>query len=314
MKQNERLLVYAVTGFLAIILVIAVVFGRDPNSGNPAFAGQKPTTGTASLGDVLAGKDGSGKDGPGRDGSGRDGPVGRDGAGEIGTGGERSGGVAGLPAPAAVTPEQPLNAVSKTVLAADFVAQKLGPSERDRTVRLVRARGGDSLESLVRRWCGARDPYLDEALSLNETIRVLKAGQQVAVPWVDDEVLKAALEADEAAAAAVAVANRPRTLLSDTLGQPTRTGAGDETKGAPAKGGPSFAQPGTSSERPTAGSAPVAGGTTYTVKAGDSLWLIASRAYGRKNADRMIGEIRAANPGVDESLRPGQKLVMPAAK
>ena len=29
MKQNERLLVYAVTAFLALILVIAVVFGDD---------------------------------------------------------------------------------------------------------------------------------------------------------------------------------------------------------------------------------------------------------------------------------------------
>ena len=27
MKQNERLLVYAVTGFLALILVVAVFFG-----------------------------------------------------------------------------------------------------------------------------------------------------------------------------------------------------------------------------------------------------------------------------------------------
>ena len=29
MKQNERILVYLVTGFLAVILVVAVFFGRD---------------------------------------------------------------------------------------------------------------------------------------------------------------------------------------------------------------------------------------------------------------------------------------------
>jgi hypothetical protein len=40
MKQNERLLVYAVTGFLAVILVIAVVFGP---SGREAIGATKPT-------------------------------------------------------------------------------------------------------------------------------------------------------------------------------------------------------------------------------------------------------------------------------
>ena len=32
MKQNERILVYLVTGFLAVILVVAVFFGREGNA------------------------------------------------------------------------------------------------------------------------------------------------------------------------------------------------------------------------------------------------------------------------------------------
>ncbi|MGC6488979.1 MAG: hypothetical protein ACON4Z_15125, partial [Planctomycetota bacterium] len=50
MKQNERLLVYAVTGFLALILVVAVVFGDAPR----AVTGEQPAT-SNSLGDLLGG-------------------------------------------------------------------------------------------------------------------------------------------------------------------------------------------------------------------------------------------------------------------
>lgn len=332
MKQNERLLVYAVTGFLAIILVIAVVFGREPNNG-AAFAGQKGGTNTPSLAEVLNGK-GGGPINPAAS------PEGSPGGHASGSESGANGGVAGLPSPAAVSTEQPLVAVNKAVLAADFVAQKLGASDRDRTVRLVRARSGDSLEILVRRWCGARDPFLDEARSLNETLNVLQAGQQVAVPWVEDEVLKAAIEVSEASAvkprtsyapnlqnapsspSADLGGEGPRTLLPVTLlPRAARQTPGNPTGGNPTGVGeqPTFAQPGAQSgAQPTTkpGTQPkaAAAGSTYTVVSGDSLWTIAARTYGKKNANRMIGEIRAANPGLDESLQVGQKIVMPAAK
>ena len=50
MKQNERLLVYAVTGFLALILVVAVVFGDGPKA--PVTGEER---GGASLSDILGG-------------------------------------------------------------------------------------------------------------------------------------------------------------------------------------------------------------------------------------------------------------------
>ena len=49
----------------------------------------------------------------------------------------------------------------------------------------------------------------------------------------------------------------------------------------------------------------------YTVKSGDSLWKISERTYGRQLADRMIPAIKAANPGLTDTVRIGQKLVLP---
>ncbi|MEO6596952.1 MAG: hypothetical protein ABIP94_19575, partial [Planctomycetota bacterium] len=128
MKQNERVLVYAVTGFLAVILVIAVVFGREPGGG-AADATKREGDKVPGLSQIL---DGGGPAAPS--------------AKEAG----RPASLSGLPTPGQVTPEQPLVAATKTMLAADIVAQELGPNRRDRTVRFVRARPGDSLESLVR--------------------------------------------------------------------------------------------------------------------------------------------------------------------
>ena len=54
-------------------------------------------------------------------------------------------------------------------------------------------------------------------------------------------------------------------------------------------------------------------GRTYTIQSGDSLWKIAERTYGKKDADRMIREILAANPGLTDKVRVGQKIKLPAA-
>ncbi len=55
-------------------------------------------------------------------------------------------------------------------------------------------------------------------------------------------------------------------------------------------------------------------GTDYVVKSGDSLWKIADKTYGRQNAAKMIPEIKKANPDVGDTLRAGQKIVLPALR
>lgn len=303
MKQNERLLVYAVTGFLAVILVIAVLFGP---SGREAVGAVKPgadaTPPARGLGDLLAQKADPAKA-----------PAVEPTAPKAG---DAANGAAQLPAPGEVTKQQPLVALDPAAVAADLLAQQLGQSQRDRSVRLVRARAGDSLETLVRRWCGSRDGYLEEAKALNEELTVLQVGQEVCVPWVDDQLVLAALEA-----------SKPKTLMTDAPPTPA-PGAGvgvpaigslqsvlggkpvsGTTTGAEAK--PTFAEPG----RPAAdAAAKPRGSSQYTIKNGDVLWKIADRTYGRQNAARMVREILAANPGLSaDRLKVGQKIVLPAA-
>lgn len=301
MKQNERLLVYAVTGFLALILLVAVVFGR----GADAKSSIKSEGAAPSLTDLLP-KAATPKP--------PEQPV---------AGGKSASGAglvepallggSGVPAPSQLGTELPLMAQVKPMVAAELVAQSLGLSRRDRNVRFVRAKSGDSLDTLVRRWCGARDPFLAEAQSLNEELSVLRVGQEVALPWVDDEVLAAAIETQ-----------RPRTLLD---------GAGTDSPSirsepvvrldAPAVGGPSGGAQandpiqsgldGAAGRGGDASRAAVAATTTYVVKKGDSLWRIAERTYGRQNADRMIAQIKAANAGLGDTLREGQKILLPKA-
>lgn len=315
MKQNERLLVYAVTGFLALILLVAVVFGRAPENKSAVKTGGTvqelkdvvPNIGAANppAGNANAAPNGSANGGVGGNSSGTGLPAGNSGL---------PAGNSGLPAPGQLVPEQPLMAQAKPMVAADLVAQSLGLSRRERNVRFVRAKSGDSLDTLVRRWCGARDPFLAEAQSLNEDLVVLRVGQEVALPWVDDELLAAGLEQQ-----------KPKTTLVDDAVDVARLAAEANARRngsvpAAAVGNPSIGNP-AGSNAPVA---PVGNGltspaatvatTTYVVKKGDALWRIAERTYGRKNADRMIGEIKAVNPGLSaESLREGQKILLPKA-
>ena len=292
MKQNERFLVYAVTGFLALILAVAVLFGREPvrdtsGLGNGGLGNAGQVSGDAPASSKLSGLQdilGTGQDGK---------EVAKSNPSNPST---------GAPTPEQVVPGHPLNTGGGLVLAPDIVAQQLGSSRRDRMVRFVRAKSGDSLDMLVRRWCGARDPYLAEAKCLNEDLVTLRVGQEVAVPWVDDEVLLTAIEAQ-----------KPK-VLSDTR----LTAANPvDASAAPSSAHPAFAEPGANAGNAgNAGNAlatSASAGSEYLVKQGDSLWRIAERTYGKKNAARMIGEIKKANPSLDNRLVPGQKLAMPAA-
>jgi LysM repeat protein len=202
MKRNEKFLVYAVTGFLAVILVIAIVFGNDdlegrtgpvpepeketPTASRPGiaglneilFGGGKPLAPGTAVGDPEpadpTGEEPGAGEGPG---TGEE-PAAEPGVGEV---------ALDVEAPAPVT-------------TSGQVAVELGPSRRDRDYRVVRVRSGDSFRQLVQKWCGSLD-YLDRARKLNETVEVLQPGQEVSFPWVDDDVILAAHRARQEAAA-----------------------------------------------------------------------------------------------------------------
>lgn len=331
MKQNERLLVYAVTGFLAVILVIAVWFGNDASAGLRASAGaDNSAQGVRDLGDLL------GTDAP-----------------KVATGNETAGNqtTGDKPVDPQVSPangEQPLVSNGGALVAADLVAQQLGPSRREHTVRWVVARAGDSLETLVQRWCGSRD-FVEKALRLNETLGTVKIGQEVAVPWVDDEVVYEALQARQAKKlegvslggdrlqngrtqpvggdvlpASPAASDTPKSpapsRIADLLQvSPAANGLREPGKSNEGKSNESKANDGNSSETRSPAVTPDVPGPSaavaaqrYTVKSGDSLWAIAAKVYGRKNADKMIPEIKRTNPGLTETLRPDQVLLLPA--
>jgi LysM repeat protein len=299
MKQNERLLVYAVSGFLGLILVVAVLFRP---SGDDKRAAQTPGLAQILNQEVAA----------------KDADASKPAATPAADGGVKAADAAfpGVPSPTDVAPQPLAAAAPKPMVAADLVAQQLGLSRRERNVRWVRAKPNDSLDSLVRRWCGARDPYLAETKSLNEELEVLRVGQEVAVPWVDDEVLLLAIEAskpkvltaDAPSAGAPAAAVAPGAAVVTNVPMPTLAPAGTVapvSSNSNSNGGAMGA--------PASGSAtPTAGGTSYTVKPGDSLWRIAERTYGRKNADKMVAAIKQANPGLGDGVRDGQKIVLPA--
>lgn len=319
MKQNERLLIYAVTGFLALILVVAVVFGRAPADGStPNGAGKSVGTPSTAqgLGDLLGSKTPANGGKPAGESANSDGNDSQPSAG----GNAATDGASGLPTPDQLANQnrlagggQPLVAQAKPLVAAELVAQELGASRRDRNVRFVRAIKGDSLELLVQRWCGAREPFLAEARSLNEELTTLQVGQEVAVPFVEDEALLAVIEA-----------RRPKVTVPTGAALETPSGSGTPSasplsemfpslNGQPRNPAPAPADALGLANNRSAVPASATVGTTYTVKAGDSLWKIAERHYGKGGAARMIPLIKQANPTLTDTLRIGQKIQLPKA-
>jgi hypothetical protein len=247
MKQNEKILVYLVTGFLFVILAVAVLFGKDGIPRTTAAAETQKTGQTAaSLEDLLRGP---GKLLPAQE-----------------------------PAQEPALLQQPLatNVQLGPPSPAEEVAMLLGRSRRDRDCRLVTARVGDSLSELVLRWCGSIE-FLALAERMNEDGSRLRVGQDVVLPWVDDEEILVALRDREA-------------------GRAPRRGAVAADAAASGTGEP----------------VPAAF-RLYSVKAGDMLWKIAERDVGARKAPAYIDQVRELNPGLDvNTLRVGQELKLPA--
>lgn len=208
MKRNETVLVYAVTGLLLVILLVAVIFGEQ----NPAQAETEKKTrpAVASLPGVAP----------------AEAPVGTPGAAKPS---EESGkDLAEKPSekPSEKSSEKPSEetgegekpadegtegadaksgepVVLKSTVTEDL-AGVLGTSSRMGEYRVVKARRGDTLALVVARWC-ADATQLSTVEVLNESLveADLESGQEVVVPWVDAETLLLAAKAQAKKSAVV---------------------------------------------------------------------------------------------------------------
>ena len=169
MKQNERLLVYAVTGFLALILVVAIFFGDTPS---PAESARE--SGGTSLSDIL-----NVEQEPAQSASAQD---------------AATKSTTGLSGPVAATFEQPLRVQAPSP--ATLVRQKLGAYSKERSYRRVTVKANDGWGVLAQRWLGDSS-RAEDIQCLNEDTQILREGQTVLVEWVDDEVLLEGMAASE---------------------------------------------------------------------------------------------------------------------
>jgi len=188
LKRNEKILVYAVTGFLAVVLAIAVLFGDDKLPTEPrgtaladmmkAAEANESSPDRSPDGGSIGDPDGGAQSGPqgGQDnGAGIDGGEGSDST----TGGE------------AVETGRPfaLNAVQAPP-ASEQLAALFGPSEIVGNYRRVIVRRGDFLGRLAERWCGSAAAAKEIRL-LNESLDMdrLDPGEPILLPLVDDQEL-----------------------------------------------------------------------------------------------------------------------------
>ncbi len=204
MKRNETVLVYAVTGLLLVILLVAVIFGEQ----NPARAETEKKTrpAVASLPGVAPAEAPVRAPGAAK-------PSEEPGANLAEESSEK---------PPEKPPEKPSEEtgeetgegekpadegtegadaksgepiVLKSTVTEDL-AGVLGTSSRMGEYRVVKARHGDTLALVVARWC-ADATQLSTIEVLNESLveADLESGQEVVVPWVDAETLLLAAKA-----------------------------------------------------------------------------------------------------------------------
>lgn len=294
MKRSESVLVYAVTAVLAVILVVAVVFGHeDPvRAGSPGAGGGASATDIAQLLDVDgfgdADKPAQGEV-PAIGGAGSQGPSAAAPGTFPGDGGE--------PAPDDVqqfaVPAGPLRAAAGS----GGVAAILGAFELERSwngelFRVYEVQRGETFSELVQRWTGSLDAVADvQALNEDVDLERLKVGQVLRFPFVDEAELLLAREARRAAAKPVAPG--PAPTPAGRAPAPTPAGAVD----------PSV---------PAGVAATV--GSSYTIQKGDSLWSIAERQVGPGKAEAYVRAILTANPRIKDAgrIRAGDRIELPA--
>lgn len=318
MKRSESILMVGVTAVLAVVLGVSIVFGGPADAGesdpgaNPAAGG-----GTDPLSGPLSRKGPGGAKGS-KSGEAVD-PL--DLFNEL-VGGAPSSEGGGIEVPDGSAEGDPASGEeSETELVAIPLrtVSTLGPNRVDevgsgRRYRVVTVVRGDTVSELIERWCPGTDPM--EVAALNETRdleRSLKVGQEVYMPWVDDELLLAAHEQRQLrgttprAVPATGPASVPTTVPASGS-----TGAG-RTVGDASLGGR------TSRERPGVVNLPVAGGSVaedYTVGDGESLWKIAEKRVGASQAKAYIDRILAINPGISDAsrVRAKQKILLPPVR
>lgn len=312
MKQNEKFLVYAVTGFLVVILGVAILFGNEQPRRLPEVPVAGVNGGTPpSLEDMLNRRAGApAVPTPEAGDPAKSAPTGTEPAAGVGDGhgSEAPAGVVPpVQAPIAAPSDQPLvaNVQLQPPSAAALVTEKLGLNRVERGFRIVRARAGDSLGALVQKWCGSTGDYLEQAKGLNEELTTLRVGQEIVLPLVEDETLLAALESRGVPATGRPTPTPAWSLLGGDAG-PVRA-----TPPATAHASlvPDFVTP---TVTPTVAPAAAAGQRKYKIKAGEALWKIAEREVGRKQAPAFLGKVRELNPGLDtDRVREGQEIVLP---
>ncbi|MDA0374744.1 MAG: LysM domain-containing protein [Planctomycetota bacterium] len=301
MKRSESVLVYAVTAVLAVILVVAVVFGNeDPSrAGGAGAGGRTTTTDIAQLLDVTGFDDGDrGEQG---------GPV--QGGVPAQGGSDAPGAFPDAVEPDAVEPDavepdagEPLGVQQFAVPVGPLraaagnggVAAILGAFELERSwngelFRVYEVQRGETFSELVQRWTGDLDRTADvQALNEDVDLERLRVGQALRFPFVDDAELLLAREARRAATKPVAATTSRDVGVVE---------AGLQAAGAPA--------------------APAAGaGTAYTIQKGDSLWGIAERQVGAGRAEAYVRAILAANPRIKDAgqIRAGDRIELPAGR
>jgi len=306
MKQNEKLLVYAVTGFLVVILAVAILFGKEVPRGLPAD-GQQPTviaSAPPSLEDVL-----NRRAAPQPESAAPETPAAGKSAVDAATPAGATGHDPAAPPPVPAA-DQPLaaNVQLAPPTAAAMVTEKLGLSRREHDFRIVRARAGDSLGALVQKWCGSTGDFLEQAKGLNEELTTLRVGQEVVLPWIDDEALLRAFESRGGPAVPTVATSPTREPGTEPAAASFAASTGNQPAARSAFADLLRKDPNTSPAPVTK----VVGARKYTIKAGDSLWKIAEREVGRKQAKSWLEQVKEMNPGIDlDRVRQGQEIVLP---
>jgi len=111
----------------------------------------------------------------------------------------------------------------------------IGSERVDGGYRRVTVRAGDSLSQLVSRWCGSQD-YLPLAEALNEDIdhQHLEPGSQILLPWVSDEIVRAAQREREVSSTRVSQAEGKHYTIrgGDSLWRIARAATGSDRQAA----------------------------------------------------------------------------------